>query len=399
MVSGIHRRMRMSRVLPHVLVGSGFVPPWIVLGALFVLAAIVVPESLSSNSLSAVLPLMTVLALAGLGEMLVVMTGGIDLSIPGTMTLAAYLVVGISGGSNGHLATAIPLCLLYAAAIGLVNGFLVSFGRLNPLIVTLAIGQIVLGIATGYANGLAAESAVPTDLSGLATSRFLNVTWIFWIGVAITVLLSLSLRNLAVGRRFQAAGANPRAAWMNGIHVRTHVLFAYVGASVLYAAAGLLLAALINNPSLDIGSPYLLGPIAAVVIGGASLAGGLASVTSTWAAAFALTLLSQILRVLGFSTALQYVVFGVAIAAGMVISGDRIVGLVGGFRAHGGSSSDQPVTGPVDSQDENDAQGGGVPPNQGAATTNEREPPGLAESASRAAPPDVQRLEVRGQVS
>jgi len=101
---------------------------------------------------------------------------------------------------------------------------------------------------------------------------------------------------------------------MNGIHVRGYVLLACVGASVLFAATGLLLAALINNPTLDIGSAYLLGPIAAVVIGGASLAGGLASVTSTWAAECALTLLSQILRVLGLSTALQYVAYGVAIA-------------------------------------------------------------------------------------
>jgi ribose transport system permease protein len=331
-VSRIYRRLGVDRALPHVLVGSGFVPPWIVLGALFILAAVIAPDTLSGNSLSAVLPLMTVLALAGLGEMLVIMTGGIDLSIPGTMTLVAYLVIGFSNGSNGGLAGAILLCLLCAGAVGLVNGILVGFARLNPLIVTLAIGQIVLGFATSYANGLTAESAVPSDLSGLATNRFLHVSWIFWIGAAITILLSLSLRYLAVGRRFQVAGANPRAAWMNGIHVRGYVLLAYVGASVLFAAAGLLLAALINNPSLDIGSPYLLGPIAAVVIGGASLAGGLASVTSTWAAAFALTLLSQILRVLGLSTALQYVAYGVAIAVGMVISGDRIVGLLGGVR-------------------------------------------------------------------
>jgi ribose/xylose/arabinose/galactoside ABC-type transport system permease subunit len=95
--------------------------------------------------------------------------------------------------------------------------------------------------------------------------------------------------------------------------------------------AGILLAAFIRSPSIDLGEPYLLGPIAAVVIGGASLAGGLASVTSTWVAAFALTVLSQMLRVLGLSTAWQYAVYGAAIAAGMVISGERIVGVLGGL--------------------------------------------------------------------
>jgi ribose transport system permease protein len=99
---------------------------------------------------------------------------------------------------------------------------------------------------------------------------------------------------------------------------------------MLYGTAGILLAGFIRSPSIDLGDPYLLGPIAAVVIGGASLAGGLASVTSTWVAAFALTVLSQMLRVLGLTTAWQYLVYGIAIAAGMVISGDRIVGVLGG---------------------------------------------------------------------
>jgi ribose/xylose/arabinose/galactoside ABC-type transport system permease subunit len=113
--------------------------------------------------------------------------------------------------------------------------------------------------------------------------------------------------------------------------VQRYVVCAYVAAAVLYGVAGILLAAFIRSPSIDLGEPYLLGPIAAVVIGGASLAGGLASVTSTWVAAFALTLLSQMLRVLGLTTAWQYAVYGAAIAGGMVISGERIVGVFGGL--------------------------------------------------------------------
>ena len=88
------------------------------------------------------------------------------------------------------------------------------------------------------------------------------------------------------------------------------------------------LTSILRSPSLVLGAPYLLGPIAAVVIGGASLSGGLANAISTWAAAFFLELLSQMLRVLGLPTALQFLVFGVAIIGGMVISGDRIVTLI-----------------------------------------------------------------------
>ena len=99
-------------------------------------------------------------------------------------------------------------------------------------------------------------------------------------------------------------------------------------ACVIYGLNGVLLAGFLQSPSLVLGTPYLLGPIAAVVIGGASLNGGLANAISTWAAAFFLTLLSQMLRVLGLPTALQFAVFGIAIIVGMVISGDRIVTLI-----------------------------------------------------------------------
>src|SRR6185436_10139325 len=101
-----------------------------------------------------------------------------------------------------------------------------------------------------------------------------------------------------------------------------------MNASLLYGLNGVLLAGFLRSPSLVLGVPYLLGPIAAVVIGGASLTGGLASAASTWASAFFLTLLSQMLRVMGLPTALQFVVFGVAIIGGMVISGDRIITVI-----------------------------------------------------------------------
>jgi ribose transport system permease protein len=348
-VATAERRLGLPSLLSTMLVGVGFVPAWLATGAIVAIAAIIAPETLSSNSFSSVLPLTTFLGIAALGEMLVIMTGGIDLSIPGTFTLVANLSAGLYGAANSHLWLTIAVVLGYSALIGLVNGLLVGVLRLNPLIVTLAMGQILLGIATWYASGVANESSVPSDLSTFATARFLGVSAIFWVGVGIALLLALFLRQTAVGRRFQAVGANPRAAWIAGVRVRRYAVLAYVAASVLYGAAGLLLAGFIKFPTLDIGNPYLLGPIAAVVIGGASLAGGLASVTSTWAAAFMLTVLSQMLQVLGLSTAWQLVVFGLAIAGGLVISGDRIVGVAGAalqrpaFRARIGGTQLQPA--------------------------------------------------------
>ena len=116
---------------------------------------------------------------------------------------------------------------------------------------------------------------------------------------------------------------------MAGLHVRTHVVFAYTAAGVLYAVATVLLAGVRVSIDPAFGAAYLLAPIAAVVIAGASLSGGLASATSTWVAAFALTLLTQMLLILGLSTAMQYIVFGAAILVGMLVSGDRVAAILG----------------------------------------------------------------------
>jgi ribose transport system permease protein len=307
-----------------------FLPVWLASGALLVIASIVAPAALHRTSWSYVLPLATVLAIAALGQMLVVMHAGIDLSTPGVISFGGNLIAGVGAGSNHNLPVAILACLGVGVAVGLANGILVGVLRLNPLIVTLAVGQIVLAWSSKYSRDVVTnQPTVPGGLSSWATHKPLGISSVFWTGAAITFAVALVLRYTAVGRRFQAVGANPRAAWMAGLHVRTHVVLAYTAAGTLYAVGAVLLAGVSIGIDPAFGSAYLLSPIAAVVIAGASLAGGLASATSTWLAAFALTLLTQMLVIMGLSTAMQYVVFGAAIIAGMVVSGDRVAAVLG----------------------------------------------------------------------
>jgi ribose transport system permease protein len=312
-----------------VLVGARFYPIWIATGVLAVVAAIIAPDALQSTSWAFVLPYMTILAVAALGQMLVVMHAGIDLSTPGVMFLGGYLIVGVGHQSNNRLALAILACLGLGALVGLVNGILVGILQLNPLIVTLAVGQIVFAEGLRYSKGLA-ETDVPSRLSDFAQNRPVGIiSLVVWVGAGITLAVALLLRYTAPGRRFQAVGANPRAAWMAGVRVRAHVVLAYTAAGTLYALAAVLLAGVRISVDPAFGAAYLLAPIAAVVIAGASLSGGLASGTSTWVAALALTLLSQMLIILGISAGWQFVVFGAAIIVGMLISGDRIASLLG----------------------------------------------------------------------
>jgi ribose transport system permease protein len=318
-------RMVPAAALTRFVVASRYVPAYLALGLLAVVAAIWVPETLSPVALSAIAPFAALLAITALGQMLVIMTGGIDLSTPGTVTFAAMIMVGVGEQSDGRIWLAILTAVGVAAAIGLVNGILIGGLRLNALIVTLASGQIVVGLVSRYVRTFPIQSSVPPGLSRWATTRTAGASPIFWIGVATTLLFIVALRYTSVGRRFQVVGANPVSSHVMGIRVMLTQILVYVGAAVLYALAGIALAAQLRNPGVNIGSPYLLGPIAAVVIGGASLAGGLASPLSTFVAAFFLTGLNQMMRSLGLATSLQFLVFGLVIIGGMLISGDRII--------------------------------------------------------------------------
>jgi ribose transport system permease protein len=329
-------------LLANAVVAARFLPVWLATGTLAVVAAISAPEALQKTSWAFVLPYMTVLALTALGQMLVVMHAGIDLSTPGVISLGGNLLVGVSAGSNHRLALGILVCIGRGAGVGLANGILVGLLRLNPLIVTLAVGQIVLAWGFRYSRSVTNASSVPLALSDWAARKPLGISIVFWTGAAITVLAALALRYTAPGRRFQAVGANPRAAWMAGLHVRTHVVLAYTAAGALYGVATVLLAGVRVSIDPAFGAAYLLAPIAAVVIAGASLSGGLASATSTWVAAFALTLLTQMLLILGLSTAMQFVVFGAAILAGMLISGDRVAAILGRVLRPGDSVGQAP---------------------------------------------------------
>jgi ribose transport system permease protein len=314
-----------SSALTSFVVASRYLPVYVALALLVVVAWVWAPATLTAAAFGAIGPYGTFLAIAALGQMLVIMTGGIDLSVPGTFALAGMIVVGVGQVSDDRIGIAIVTALAAAALIGLVNGLLIGGLKLNPLIVTLAVGQVVTGILNRYYSTIAIQSSVPPALSAWTANRILGISTIFWLGLALTAAMVLTFRYTAVGRRFQVVGANPVAATVSGLRVNLSQISAYVVAAVLYALAGILLAAFLRNPGVTFGAPYLLGPIAAVVIGGASLTGGLASPLSTWVAAFFLAALNQMMRVMGLPTALQFVVFGLVIIGGMLVSGDRII--------------------------------------------------------------------------
>ena len=268
----------------------------------------------------AVMPLAAFLAIAAMGQSLVLMSRGIDLSIPAIITLSSTMLLGVSGGSDSGLVAAIVVALLAATAVGLINGMLVGLLQLNALIVTLAVGAILSGATLWYRKGCRRSARVPPMLADWGGTRLLGINVSVWVAAILVATLTIILRKTTVGRRFSAVGANPRAAHVAGISVPVYQIAAFVVAGLLYGIAGILLSAFIRNPTLDVGDAYLLAPIAAAVLGGTAITGGIGSMIAVAGAALFLTHLGQMLKMLGIATAFQLIVQGVAIALGMGLS-------------------------------------------------------------------------------
>ena len=181
-----------------------FLPVWLATVALVIIAAIAAPDALGHTSWSYILPNATVLAIASLGQMLVVLQGGIDLSTPGVMAAAGNLVAGVGAGSDHKLPVAILAALGVGVLVGLTNGVLVGVLRLNPLIVTLAVGLIVLAWSSKYSRDVVTNRPnVPSGLSSWATSKPYDVSRSSLIE-AVRVICEeppRSLRSTMSGRR------------------------------------------------------------------------------------------------------------------------------------------------------------------------------------------------------
>jgi ribose transport system permease protein len=293
---------------------------WVALAALVVLCAVDAPRTLGSLSLAGVTALAGVLLLGASGQLLVIVIGGIDLSVPAVMTLAAAFVVKQTNGLNGHLGVALAEALAAAVLVGLINGVLVATARLNALIVTLAMNGVVAGgILLWTGTSFSASGSVPPRLAAIGGSSVGWVSDIAFAAVGCALVLAAVIRRTRVGRNYVAVGTNPVAAEIIGIPVMRYRIAGYVLGSVLYAVAGVLLAGHLHTPDLTIGSPYQLLSIVAVALSGASLAGGPASIAGLTAAAIFLPLLDQYLAIKGLSGGLQAVLQGVVLVAAVAV--------------------------------------------------------------------------------
>jgi ribose transport system permease protein len=297
--------------------GAGrFVPIWAVTVLLFAVTPVIAPGTMGIGDLQTMLPFAAILAIAAVGQTLVVQQGGLDLSVPGTISLGAALVTKVPAGSDGRLIPALLVVAAAAVAVGLVIGTAVTRFGITPLVATLGVNVIVIGTVVQITGGSIA-STVPGNLATFAGDRVAGVPTLALVAVAVVGLAALVVGRTVGGRRFELVGASAAAARVAGIRVRRYQVGTYVAASLCYAAAGVLLAGLTSAPTLFAGDPYLLPTIAAVVLGGTSLAGGRGSVVASAVGALFLTQLDRLVLSTGAEQAVQSLIQAAIVALGM----------------------------------------------------------------------------------
>jgi ribose transport system permease protein len=285
--------------------------------ALIVACLLFAPSSVSWGALSGSLPFAAIIAIVGLGQLLVVQQGGFDLSLAGSVSLAVVVSTHYPQGDDALLFTAVLIAIVCAILAGLTNGILVSLFRLNPIVATIGVNALL------YAAVFAVSGGVPKTTSPLLASIAAGQE--FWLPNAVyfalvmVLVVSFILKKSVVGRRFEAIGANSLAARAVGLHVQLHQLLAYVYAQLLYCMAGVLVAGITREPTAFQGDSLLLPSVAVVVLSGTSLLGGRGFPISTAIAAFFLNQLSQFALAVGAPYSGQTIIQALALGFGIGI--------------------------------------------------------------------------------
>jgi ribose transport system permease protein len=293
---------------------------------LFAVSYLFASSSVTKGTLLTMLPFASALAIASLGQTLVVMQGGIDLSVAGGLSLYVVILTKYPAGDNARLWPAIGIAFLAAIGAGLLNGFLIGRMRLNPIVATLGTNALLFGAVLWYTAGI--PTTTTARLARVGGGVWLGIPAPVYFAVAATVLVTAVAKLTPVGRRFEGVGANELAARTAGLRVTRHQSLAYVWAQLLYCLAAAMHAGIVNQPTAYEGNNYLLPTVAAVVLGGTSLLGGRGNLVATAVAALFLSQLDQFVLALGVSYATRTLVQAGALAVGVALYSVNWSGLV-----------------------------------------------------------------------
>lgn len=284
---------------------------------LLIIAAVISPGMYSRNSLFLILRQASQLGLVAIGQTLVMLVAGLDLSVTGVLVLTSVIIAQVSMGQDGRILPAVALAMVFGAGIGLINGLLVTKRNVPPFIATLGMLVLVNGATVAYTRGVP-SGQVPDGL-GLLGAGILGIPISFVLWVGFTLIFAFLLYLTPWGRRVFAVGANRQAARLSGLAVDRTQIVIYITCSLMAVVAGVVLSGYVGYVDRYLGRGFDLDSITAAVIGGTAFTGGRASLVGTMAGVLLVQVLSSMLLVMGLDVEVQLVVKGLVVIAAVAL--------------------------------------------------------------------------------
>jgi ribose/xylose/arabinose/galactoside ABC-type transport system permease subunit len=306
----------LSRELTEPLAAKAFIAT----ALLVLIGGIAAPSTVNSAAILSTLPYFAILAVASIGQHLVIQQRGLDLSTAGIMSFCAVVVTKLPDGSTnlGVVIFYVIAALAVGAAIGAATGLIVTLLRVPPLVTTIGVNAILFGLTYFVSTGASVQS--PMMMVNFFVGRFLFVPATVWVLLLVAGATVFVLTFTTIGRRFIAVSVNPAAAHVVGVPLRVYRVLTYAIAGFMYAVAAVMLSGYLVSPTVLCGLPYLLGTIAAVVVGGNPLGGVTkGSVVATVVGAFFLTYLAQLVTALGFGGSAEDLADAIIVLSGVAL--------------------------------------------------------------------------------
>jgi ribose/xylose/arabinose/galactoside ABC-type transport system permease subunit len=291
---------------------------WIALAAILLVALLTAPEFFGISNLQDVLRRASILGIVTMGQVLVLMTAGLDLSVGAMIGMTAVLMAESARSDGPPLELAILAALGLAIGVGLVNGLLIARRRVPPFVATFGMLIVLEGLRLAYTAGTASGN-VPDVLRSFGQATLVGIPWPTVALLLLIVALTVFTQRTVPGRRLVLAGANERMAFLSGVPVVRLKVVAYVTCAALAVVAGIFFAAFIGYVDRFVGRGADLDSISAALIGGTLFAGGEGSFVRAAAGALLIVALVNLIVLNGLSIEWQYVAKGLVLVAAVAL--------------------------------------------------------------------------------
>jgi len=296
---------------------------YLIFFAIIIVLGLWQPASVSINQWSNILLWSGLIGIVAIGQNIVILTGGIDISVGPLVLLSACLACQIMGGNDSNLVLALSICLGAGAIVGLLNGIGITKGNIPPMVMTIAMSISLNGLTLLVYGGGGRGYVAPKIQNIIDSFIFKKIPTISLFWLLISVLFYVVLNYTVFGRKVYAIGSNPRAAYFSGINVNKTILWVYILCGMLSAVSGILFAGYIHSANLAWEDNYTLPSIAAVVVGGTTLKGGIGGIEGTVIGVLIIRFLTNFFFVVRFPEFSKNIMLGLIIIITLTIYGTQ----------------------------------------------------------------------------